>query len=101
MTRSTPGGPPCKALTRRTTPAVRRASRGRSEAEDVAQQHPLAPFAVEDQCADARVVPALPAGQAAAHGLPDLRDVQQPPGRQRLSGVPAPRPVRLAVDLLG
>jgi glycerol-3-phosphate acyltransferase PlsX len=58
---------------------------------------------VEDQCADARAVLALPAAQAAACRLPDLRHVQRPTRHQRLTHsarVTADR-VRVAVDLLG
>src|SRR4051812_43550822 len=66
---------------------MRRSSRGRPEAEDVAIEHALPPVPVEgDPCpAGGLPQPCLPCTQAAAGGLPDLWPVRRPPGcRARL-----------------
>src|SRR4051794_10839707 len=87
-------------------PIVRRASRGRPEAPDVAQQHPVATRAVEDQRAVDHDLSPLPSGEALARRVPDLRVLQRPPGRRALTlrdvtGPGSSADVRVAVDLLG
>src|SRR6478672_5095193 len=60
--------------------------RGCPEAEDVAQQYPLASFAVEDHRADAGGLqqPCVRRVEAAPSGMPHLRAVQGSPGRRGL-----------------
>ncbi len=66
-------------------------TRGRSEAPNVAQQHPLAPLAVESDRARARAVQALPAAETAARRVHGLRHLQRPPGHPRLTRADARR----------
>ena len=72
--RSTRAGPPCPRSRRQ-----RSKSRGRSQAEDVAQQHPVAPEPVEGRRGVHAAVPAVPLAQAAPRGVLGLRHVQRPP----------------------
>ncbi len=60
----------------------KRADRGCSEAQDVAQQHPCASVAVEDDRSDPHHVPALQGRQAAARGVPGVRCLQRPAVRR-------------------
>jgi len=53
---------------------------GSSEAAYVAQQHQVTAVAVEDVRPRSGALPAVPGPQAAAHGMPDVRDVQPPSG---------------------
>src|SRR5690606_18795016 len=69
--------------TPRTCPTRRkRASRGCSEAQDVAQQHPCASFAVEDDRREPHHLPAVQGRQVVARGVPDVRYLQGPPVRR-------------------
>ncbi|MBD8080666.1 ribonuclease III [Cellulosimicrobium arenosum] len=69
--------------TPRTCPTRRkRASRGCSEAQDVAQQHPCASFAVEDDRREPHHLPAVQGRQAGARRVPHVRHVQGPPVRR-------------------
>src|SRR5690606_38317218 len=81
---STLGGRRWRACsTPRTCPTRRkRASRGCSEAQDVAQQHPCASFAVEDDRREPHHLPAVQGRQAVARGVPDVRYLQGPPVRR-------------------
>jgi ribonuclease III len=70
--------------TDRATEYRKEINRGRSQAPDVAVEHALASGAVEGHCSHARrlLEPRLPGHQAPAPGLPDLRHLRRPPGRQ-------------------
>ena len=84
-------------------------NRGRSEAQDVAQQHPVAPGALEGDAPAYRPC-ACQQAEAAARRLPGLRHLQRPPGPRGLT-TPSPGDAialepshwaaRIAVDLLG
>ncbi len=65
-------------------------NRGRSEAQDVAQQHSGPPFAVEDDCGDPGGLPEprLWSAQTAAHCLHQLRAVRRQAGSYGLTGRP-------------
>jgi hypothetical protein len=56
---------------------TRRVSRAGSEAENVAQQHAQPPIPVEDRRPDPGGLqqPGLPAAEAAARRVPELRDL--------------------------
>ncbi len=60
----------------------KRASRGCSKAQDVAQQHPCASFAVEDIRSEPHHVPAVQGRQVVAHCVPNLRYLQGPSVRR-------------------
>src|SRR4051794_37875859 len=100
---STRAGPPCPRCR-----FQRSNTRGRPQAEDVAQQHPVAPVAVESDRGRDRCLPPVPLAEAAAYGLQSLRDVQRSPGHRGLTPsdrmTRSPRSssiARIAVDLLG
>jgi hypothetical protein len=61
----------------------RRTGRGRSQAQDVAQQHAQPPRELEGRRADPRHLRPLPRAQAPARRVPDLRYLQQAPGPVR------------------
>ena len=65
---------------------TRRTSRAGSEAENVAQQHAQPPFPVEDRRSHAGGLqqPGLPAAEAAARRVPELRHLQPASGRHEL-----------------
>ena len=65
---------------------IERNHRGCPEAEDVPQQHPVAPLTVEGDSADAGGVRSLPRPETSPHSLRRVRDVRQAPGPRRLSG---------------
>ena len=86
--RSTRAGPRCDLETASCQGAVSRTRsrhRGRTQAQDVAQQHPLAPGAVEGHRGRDRGLPAVPFAEAAARGLHGLRHLQRSPGRRGLT----------------
>ncbi len=69
--------------THRTDPAPGQAkehSSGSTQAQDVAQQYPVAPGAVEGDRAAAYDLSQLPRSEAAAHCVPYVRYLQQAPG---------------------
>jgi uncharacterized protein len=68
--RSTPRTGPARPAPPPAPPRTRSSSDGRPEAQDVAQQHPLAPCAVEDHCPRAHHLRPRPR-DAAAHRLPE------------------------------
>jgi len=75
------------------TPNRKRASRGRTQAEDLAQQHAQPPCTVEGLGADPRPLRPLPGAEAAAHRVPDVRHLQPPPDPRGLTAagrVPVP-----------
>ena len=76
-----------------------RKKRGSPQAEDVPQQHPLAPFAVEGFGPHAGVVRPLPRTQAAARCLPGVRHLREASSSRRLSPMSEPqrRPLSGAV----
>src|SRR5205814_1144072 len=110
---STRAGRHSPSSPRRPGPTVpgRRSSRGRSEAPDVAQQHPVPPGPVEGQRGGDPAVPAVQVAEAAARRVQRLRHLQRPPGPRGLTSGPGvtesygrpagPETTRIAVDLLG
>ena len=71
---------------RTSAPTRRRASRGRPEEEDLAQQHAPPPFELEGVGAVAGRLRPLRREEAAARRMPELRHLQQAPGPRGLSG---------------
>ena len=54
--------------------------RGSTQEKDVAEQHEVSARPVEGHGRTAGGLPAVPGAQAAAHGVPDLRDIQPASG---------------------
>src|SRR6195952_4220927 len=82
-----PAIPESEILTPIPSEITRRINHGRSEAETVARQHPCAPLAVEDHCPHPGHLPepGLRRTDASPPGLHQLRAVQGPPDRRRLT----------------
>ena len=73
--------------TDRSMTSRKRASRGRPEEEDLAQQHAAPPLAVEGDRPGAVHLRPVQAAEAAAHRVSDLRHVQQATGLSSLKAV--------------
>src|SRR5688500_2346541 len=94
MTASIPAGPLC-AICRK----LRSRYRGRPEAQDVAQQHPVPPGELEGDRGLDRGLPPVQVAEAAAHRLLGLWHLQRPSGHRGLtSGVTRPTTGRVEPD---